>query len=106
MNLLRLFTNENRWLKNGMAKYKDGSSVPFTYLYNSNIKEPWSFSLQGAVSFYTEPESDSRNKIMAKLSKAIASYTGKQRFVAEFNNDPDTSFQDLISVLKIYNKLQ
>jgi hypothetical protein len=106
MNLIKIFTNQNRWLKNARAKYKDGSDVPFSYLYGDKPKEPWSFSLHGAVSYYTEPESDARNKTMKKLSKAIERHTGRNMFVAEFNDSPDTSFEDLMTVLKIYNKIQ
>jgi len=105
MNLIKIFTNQNRWIKNGMAKYRDGTNVPYTHPYGMKIKEPWFFSLQGAVSFYTDPETDSRNKVMNKLSKAISLYTGRPMFVAQFNDNPDTSFEDLVNVLKIYNKL-
>jgi len=105
MNLLRIFTNQNRWIKNARARYKDGSLVPFTIKYGEKEKEPWSFSLYGAVSFYASAESETRDRIMAKLSQAIEIYTGKSMYVAEFNDSMDTSFEDLIAVLKIYNKI-
>jgi hypothetical protein len=104
MNLIKIFNNSNRWLKGARAKYKDGSDVPFTYPYGDKPKEPWAFSLQGAVTYYSEAESDSRNKVMSKLSNAIEKYKGRRMFVAEFNDSPDTSFDDLINVLKIYGK--
>lgn len=106
MNLIRIFTNSNRWIKNGRARYKDGTDVPFTSRYGEKLKEPWFFSLHGAVSFYTTQETDSRDKVMHRLSKAIAQYTGKSMYVAEFNDSMDTSFDDLMAVLRIYNKLQ
>lgn len=105
MNLLKIFNNPNRWIKHAYAKYKDGTNVPFSYPYGDKPKEPYSLSLYGAVAYYTEPDSDSRSKIMNRLSQAIERYTGKSMFVAEFNDKPDTSFEDLLQVLKIYSKL-
>jgi hypothetical protein len=106
MNLIKIFNNPNRWIKNGFAKYKDGTPVPFCYPYGDKPKEPWAMSLYGAIAYYTEPDSDTRNKVMSRLSQAIERYTGKNMFVAEFNDLPDTSFEDLTKVLQIYSKLQ
>lgn len=106
MNLTRIFTNPNRWIKNARARYKDGSPVPYSSKYGETVKEPWSFSLYGAVSFYTKQETDSRDKVIQRLSKAIERYTGKSMFVAEFNDSLDTSFEDLLNVIKIYNQIR
>lgn len=106
MNLNKIFTNPNRWMKNGRAKYRDGSSVPFCIKYGEKIKEPWSFSLYGAVSFFSDQETDLRSKTMGLLSKAISIYSGRDMFVAEFNDSPDTSFDDITAVIRIYNKLK
>jgi len=106
MNLIKIFVNPNRWLKDGFAQDKNGKSHSFTNLWRDNPPEPYKFSLQGAVAYFTEPESDSRRKVMARLSKAIEKHTGKNMYVAEFNNSPDTSFEDLTKVIQIYNNIR
>jgi hypothetical protein len=106
MNLSKIFTNKNRWHQNGRAINKDGTNFSFTKKWKEDVKEPMSFSLHGAVTYYSEAESQSRSKIMSRLSKAIEIYTGKNLFVAEFNDSPDTSFEDIQNVIKIYNRLQ
>jgi hypothetical protein len=106
MNLNKIFTNKNKWLQNGRALNKDGSNFSFTRKWKEDVKEPICFSLHGAITYFSEPESQSRSKIMSKLSKAIGLYTGKNFFVAQFNDSPDTSFEDILNVIKIYNKLQ
>jgi hypothetical protein len=106
MNLNKIFTNKNRWMQNGRALNKDGSNFSFVRKWKEDVKEPICFSLYGAVTYFTEPESQSRSKIISKLSKAIEMYTGKNLFVAEFNDSPDTSFEDIQNVIKIYSRLQ
>lgn len=106
MNLTKIFVNQNRWLKDGFAENKDGTKYSFTRLWKDNPPEPYKFSLHGAVAYFTEPESGSRQKAMERLSQAIERYTGKNMYVAEFNNSPDTSFEDLTNVIKIYNSLR
>jgi hypothetical protein len=81
MNLNKIFTNKNKWLQNGRALNKDGSNFSFTRKWKEDVKEPICFSLHGAVTYFSEPESQSRSKIMSKLSKAIGLYTGKNFFV-------------------------
>lgn len=106
MNLTKLFINSNRWIKNGYAEYKDGSKYSYTRPYNEKTPEPYKFSLYGAVCYFTEPDSGARQKVAARLSKAIERYTGKSLYIAEFNDNPATTFEDLSNVIKIYNNIK
>lgn len=106
MNLTKLFVNPNRWIKNGYAQYKDGTRYSFTRPYNEKHAEPYKFSLYGAMCYFTDADSGARQKVAARLSKAIERYTGKNMFIAEFNDNPDTTFEDLSQVIKIYNTIK
>lgn len=106
MNLTKIFVNSNRWLKNGFAEYKDGRKFQYTGPWKDNPPEPYKFSLQGAIAYFTEQDSGARQKVTARLSKAIERYTGKNLYIAEFNDSPDTSFEDLSQVIKIYNTIR
>lgn len=105
MNLLRIFVNQNRWIKNGFARHKDGTPVEFEFPAGSNPKDPWFFSLHGAVAWYTEP-GQIRQRLMDRLREAVAVHTGRNMYVAEFNNHPDTKFEDIIEVVKIASKVR
>lgn len=106
MNLTKIFVNQNRWLKDGFAQYKNGAEYKFTHAWKDNPPEPYKFSLHGAIAYFTEPESGARQKVVERLSRAIERYTGKRMRVAEFNNSPDTSFEDLTNVIKIYSTIR
>lgn len=106
MNLIKIFVNPNRWLRGGFARMKDGTPYEYTRQWKDNTQEPQAFSLHGAVAYYTEPESGARQKVMARLSKAIEKHTGKSMYVAEFNDSPSTTFEDLTAVIKIYNTIR
>jgi hypothetical protein len=106
MNLNKIFVNSNRWIKDGFARMKDGSAYQYTRQYKDTGPEPYYFSLQGAVCYYTDPDSSARQKVMARLGKAIERHTGKRMYVSEFNNSPDVSFDDLSQVIKIYSTIR
>ena len=106
MNLIKIFVNPNRWLREGFATMKDGTPYQYTRQWKETSPEPQAFSLQGAVAYFTEPDSSARQKVMSRLSKAIERHTGKNMYVAEFNNSPSTTFEDLTSVINIYNKIR
>src|SRR5688500_4651227 len=103
MNLTKIFLTPQRWIKGTSAINKDGSPVSFTQKWGENPKEPYAFSLQGAVAWHSEPD-QTRIQIMDRLSSAISAYTGRTHYVAQWNDLPETTFEDLMNVLKIYNK--
>lgn len=101
----KVFRLKEHWTQKADCRDKDGRAVNINYLSEDNIKHIKCFSLQGAVSYYFSYEKDSvrRYKVMGALKKAIQKYTGKDTPVAQFNDDPNTKFEDIKHVIKIAN---
>lgn len=114
MKITSVLTKENKWTKNCLARDKDGK--PMTSLdtfflakfdKDGNIyyqefhqdELAASFSLQGAV-IHCYPIDDHEH-VMNKLSQAISSYSKKKLYVAQFNDHPDTTYEDVISVARM-----
>lgn len=113
MKISSLLHREDRWAKNCIAKDKSGKVLPdintfylqridkkgnIYYQEFRNDDFAYSYSLQGAViKLY---DLDERENVMHKLSMAIEKYTGKNYYVAQFNNLPDTTFEDIKKVIE------
>jgi hypothetical protein len=99
--LIQFFRTPSTWLQNAMALNTDGELVNLNE-FPSETKIQ-ALSLHGAVAhlFSYEREPERRQKVMDRLSKAIRKHTGKSYFVAEYNNLPTTTFEDIKTILKI-----
>lgn len=106
MNITRIIYAPHRWTKNTAARDKNGNPYPTIFPYPSEIdhnKNIASYSLQGVLTFYC-PD-NTREQYVRKLSKAIEIYTGKKKYIAEFNDSPSTTYEDIMAVCRIMNKL-
>ncbi len=106
MNLSQIFVNERKWTQNAPARDKNGKLITFTAPWDHNTDKNYlriidSWSLYGAVAFFNGAESE----VARRLKKAIERYTGKNLYIAEFNDSIDTSFEDVKKVIKIFNQL-
>ena len=101
----KVFRTKNQWTQKADCRDKDGRAININFLDESNVKHIKSFSLYGAVSYYFSFEKDHlrRYKTMSALRNAIRDYTGKDLGVAEFNNLPTTTFEDIKKVIKKAN---
>ena len=108
MKINGLLTHEDRWTQNCIARDKQGNALKDINTFYSqrvdkkgnifyqefrNEDSAYSFSLQGAVIKCYEP--DSRDQVMDKLRDAITRHTRKAYWVAQFNDLPDTTFDDV-----------
>ena len=112
MKLSKFFRTAGKWTQNAMARNINGELINF-HAYNLSLGEDRetrveSLSLQGALAYFysQEKEPERREKEIRKLKSAIERYTGRNLYVAEFNNSPQTTFQDVRNVLDIYEKLK
>jgi len=71
------------------------------YDERDSAKDVSSFSLYGAIVRSYEP--DRREFVLEKLRSAIRQVTGRTDNIAQFNNHPQTTHRDILSVLKIAN---
>jgi hypothetical protein len=114
MKISSLLHNESRWTQNCIARDKEGKSLKdintfylqrvdkkgnIYYQEFRNEDLAYSYSLQGSV--IRCYDIDERENVMHKLSAAIEQYTGKNYYVAQFNDLSDTTFEDIKKVLKI-----
>lgn len=105
MNIARILYASHRWTKNTAARDKNGNPYPTTVVYNQNAdhnKNIASYSLYGVLVFYAD---GTREQYAKKLSQAIEKYTGKKMYIAEFNDSPSTTYEDILAVCKIMAKL-
>jgi hypothetical protein len=104
--LLNFFKNKNYWLKNGFAADANGHLLDLNMF--TNDMKVYKLSLHGAIAylFPYEKEPEKRSFVLNKLSKAISIYTKKSMFVAQFNDAKETSFEDVINVLKIADSIK
>lgn len=103
MRLLRIFSSPSCWAKNCVAINNDGKKTGINGPYTDNqmdmLQHIKQFSLYGAISFFF-PHQEERADMMNSLRRGIASYTGKNMSVAAFNDAPETTYEDLIRVIK------
>ncbi len=109
MNLRKVFILESKWTQGCAARDGNGKPLDLTFINRDipkQVKLLESFSLQGAVAWYFpfETRTEERYRILDKLRNAVRKYTGKDVYVAEFNDDPKTTFEDIQKVLKIAEK--
>lgn len=110
MRLSNFFKSSSTWSKTADAVDTDGNIVPLSAFPSRYFEEGVklkSLSLQGAVAYFFsyEREPESRMRILDKLKKAIEIHTGKNMYVAQFNNHHDTTFDDVKKVISIAEKL-
>lgn len=106
MKIGNLLYREDKWCKDCLAITKNGKK-----LFNLNIhhfedghtvdptKECNAYSLYGAITHLYN--GNSQAEIFSKLSKAIREYTGTSIRVADFNDSPATTYEDVKKVLTI-----
>lgn len=109
MTLNDWFKHSGRWCQEHYAVLHNGTPVSINYIGKSEetkIKKVAKFSLHGALAyFYSYDERmEERYKIYDRLKKAIFQHTGKNYYIAQFNNDPATTFEDIKQVLKLIKK--
>lgn len=107
MKLSNFFKTQNSWTKKTSARNIDGQSINLN-LYHPDISKERetrveSLSLYGALAFFfsQEKEPERREREAMKLKKAISLYTGKNFYIAEFNDLNNTSFEDIKNVIKL-----
>ena len=108
MKISQLFYRENKWMKGGLAKTKNGSIINNLNIRNcaggveiNPARECVAYSLYGAIAhLYTN---EGLSDVSMKLSDAVKRYTGKAVYVAQFNDDPSTTFSDIKKVLSLAN---
>lgn len=114
MKIADLITSEAKWTKDCLGRDKEGNAMnSFDGIYDAKYDKQGkifyeekhldelakSFSLHGAViKCYSQ---DHRASVLGKLSKAIEQYTGKKKYIAQFNNEPTTSYEDVKAVIQI-----
>jgi hypothetical protein len=104
MRLSQLLYREDKWAKNCMAVKKDG-----TKLYDLNVyhlpngeqidpsKDCVAYSLYGAIAHLYS--NDGQQDVTTKLGNAVREYCKCKIWLSEFNNKPETTFQDIKKVL-------
>lgn len=106
MKISKLIYSEKKWTKNCLGETVDGKKIHSFDKYISHdgkVFDPSErvskFSLYGAIVRLYDP--DSRDTVLEKLRSAIKAYTGKNYYIAEFNNATDTKYFDIKKVLEI-----
>lgn len=110
MTIGQVISKKSQWTQGTDARDKNGNPInvrSFDFFNPPRLKDIASFSLQGAVSFLYSSDRfmDKRLDVMRKLRKAIRQYTGKDLYVAAFNDSHTTTFEDVQAVLKIFKKI-
>lgn len=114
MKISELLNTENKWTKGCLGRDKDGNPLQnFDTMFSSkfdnkgniyyeeknNADEAKSFSLYGAI--IKSQGIDSRETTLDKLRKAILKHTGKNSYIAVFNDCEETKYSDVKEVLRI-----
>ena len=109
MRLSNFFKTPSSWIKGNLAV--DMDNIPINMMAYSEIemrdRKIKAMSLHGALGYFYnfEKEPERRNKMMNNLRKAISFYSGKNYNIAEYNNLESTTFEDIVKVIKIAEKL-
>lgn len=109
MRLSSFFKTSSCWIKNDLAIDTNGETIDMM-AYNPILmkdRKIKAMSLHGAIGYFFNYENDfeRRNRTINTYKKAIEIYTGKNYYIAEFNNRPETSFEDIVKVIKIAEKI-
>lgn len=106
MKISNLLYREDRWIKGALAKSKDGTMLQNLNIYHFDggkeidpSVQCVAYSLQGAiVRLYS---GDSQGDMFIRLGNIVRNYFGQKVYLAQWNDDPATSFQDVKNVLKL-----
>lgn len=107
MKISRLLYNEAKWTKGCLGRTKEGKAVNnFDIIHKDGheldpTRNVESYSLYGAIAklYNGEGQSD----IAFKLGDVIRKYKGQRIYLAQFNDDPTTTYEDIMEILKIAN---
>lgn len=109
MRLKNFFKSPSSWVKGYLAVDMNDDPINLNEYTEFEMRDRKikAMSLHGAIGYFYsyEREPEQRNKIIAKIRKAIEKHTGKNLYIAQFNNAETTSFEDIVSVLKIADKI-
>lgn len=93
-----LISSPRRWTKNAFFRDKNGHAIdPNGQRYvewENLLKDIDSMSLYGAILLSYDTEA-ARQQICEKIRKHIGAY----KYIAEFNDAPETTYQDLKTIL-------
>jgi len=107
MKLSRILRKKNHWTKGCSCRNEFGEPVDLNFVpiesqklkeFTNKIK---SWSLYGAVAFYYPYPSNKRYQVMDNLKSAINKVTGKTLTVPEFNDDKNTTFEQVREVIRL-----
>ncbi len=109
MRLKNFFKSPSSWIKGFLATDMNDDPINLNLYSEFEMKDRRikAMSLHGAIGYFYsyEREPEQRNKIMAKIRKAIEIHTGKNLYIAQFNNLDTTTFEDITKVLNIADKI-
>lgn len=91
-SLRELFRTPSRWCKGSLARSSTGEEV------QPRGTKAAKFCLVGAV--YRVYPPTKRWRVEEELSHSIGKVTGRARDIVEFNDDMETTFEDIRKVLK------
>lgn len=105
MKINQLLKKESKWTKNALARDKHGnviSCLDVKYFSNGKTldlaKHAVSFSLYGAIC--TCYDYDDHEHVVEKIRNAIKKVIGKDTYIAKFNNNEKTTFEDIRKVIE------
>jgi hypothetical protein len=107
MKLSKLLYKESRWTKGCLGRTKDGTPINSLDIRHRDgheydpSREIESYSLYGAIIHLFE--GDGRQEVILKVGNAVRQYSGRKIWLAQWNDDPMTSFEDVKAVLEIAN---
>lgn len=104
MRLQQFFNRPTKWCKGHYAINKNGKSMNLLSRYPTDeiefLREIESMSLYGAIALLYPQYSEGRDQIVRRLKMSINRYTGKNLTIPAFNDDPQTTFEDIQKVIK------
>jgi hypothetical protein len=107
VKISNLIFKPEKWAQNCLGRTKEGRPIQsFNVVHRDGheldlSKDAESFSLYGAVIklYGGEGQAD----VFFKLSEAVKKYTKQKMYVAQFNDSPTTTYEDIKAVLEIAN---
>jgi hypothetical protein len=107
MKISRLLLNESKWTKGCLGRDKNGNPINSFNILHCDGKEvdlgkdAVSFSLYGAVvRLY---QGDGQAEVFLKLGEAVRRYSGRKIWLAQWNDEQETTFADIQAVLELAN---
>jgi len=108
MKISNLIYREDKWCKGCLATTKEGRKLQNLNVHHYDggreinpASTCVSFSLYGAVVHLYG--GNGQGDISARLGDAVRKYTKSNVYLAAFNDDESTTFEDIQNVLKIAN---